>query len=131
MAKGRDEVATKSFSPETFLLTPEMSGLKSTYLKRGKEAFPMVPTEQTLVNLKAVIDATRKAIEFNLGTKWEDSVDQRFGKGATDWLMKNLNQFEPNAQLQLYYLLENLPKADLPSLDKNEGAPLIKKSYRQ
>ena len=106
MADGRDGRIVNKFTPNHFLLTPEM--MKSQNSMRGGK--PKLNPNSVIAPSPEGSPGVEQGLNDGLLYLIEgkrQAIDKRYGPGAADWLKKNYNQFDTEQRFLLHDVLFN------------------------
>lgn len=101
MPNGQDGRINKKFNILTFLGDPKLTPLHedTSFLKSGKGLDLENP------GLK---QGAEEGFNYIINKK-RNSIDDKYGLGASDWLFKSRDLFDPEDKFKLYYLFSDLP----------------------
>ena len=114
---GQDgRISPKKYNSLHFLAAPEARKVPDIFDK-GPKALGI--QNGGLIQDKALVDSTEAAIVGIIGKK-KDAIEKKFGRGSSDWLMKNLQMFDPEEKYKLYYMFEGLLE---PKINSKMSSP--------
>lgn len=102
---GRDRRIPNKYNSLHFMAAPELREMNNHPINQplSKPTYDALMTPQS----KKIQQGAEAGVMYILNKK-KDAIDRRFGKGASDWVLGNLDQFDPEEKFKLYYMFEQL-----------------------
>src|SRR3990167_5835078 len=111
MPNGRDGKIVSKYTPKHFLLSKKMQKTNEAMTRETKlpslDDRQLVPTfnEEPPKGIKEALDMGLKYVLSNR----KKGVEDEFGVGSMDWMLKNLNQFTTEEKYRLHDMFYQFP----------------------